>query len=48
MQAIRVFFLLRDLSLVLRAEEEAQFPLSNTEAVVQIDQLLDLSKKSIF
>jgi hypothetical protein len=43
-QAIRVFFLLRDLSLVLRGEEETQLPLTHGEADVRIDQLLDLSK----
>ena len=38
-----MFLLLRDLSLVLRGEEETQLPLSQGESVVQLDQLLDLS-----
>jgi hypothetical protein len=43
-QAIRVFFLVRDLSLSLLQEEERQLPLTKDKDCVKIDNILDLSK----
>nr|CAD7198518.1 unnamed protein product [Timema douglasi] len=46
-RAIRVFFLVRQLSLTLRGEEEGQLPLTNPQACVQVDNVLDLSEYAI-
>nr|CAD7261213.1 unnamed protein product [Timema shepardi] len=46
-RAIRVFFLVRQLSLTLRGEEEGQLPLTNPQACVQVDNVLDLSEYTI-
>ncbi len=43
-QAIRVFFMLRDLSLTLRQEPESQLPLTRHEECVKITDVLDLSE----
>lgn len=43
-RAIRVFFLLRDLSLALYNEVENQLPLTSPISCVQINNVLDLSK----
>lgn len=40
-RAIRVFFLLRDLSLTLRSEQENQLPLTNVSQCIQVDDVLD-------
>jgi len=45
-QAIRVFFLLRDLSLTLRGETEEQLPLTKHEECVHPGEILDLSESS--
>lgn len=45
--AVRVFFLIRDLSLVLRGEEEKQLPLTKETAFVKVDQLLDLNNSDL-
>lgn len=48
-RAIRVFFLIRELSLTLNMEVETQLPLTNPANCVQVDNVLDLSKNlSIF
>lgn len=44
MQAIRVFFMLRSLSLQLRAEPETQLPLTREEDLIKTDDVLDLSE----
>ncbi|RXM27995.1 Protein CLEC16A [Acipenser ruthenus] len=41
-RAIRVFFMLRSLSLHLRAEPETQLPLTREEDLIQTDDVLDL------
>lgn len=46
-RAIRVFFLIRELSLTLNMEVETQLPLTNPANCVQIDNVLDLSKSYI-
>jgi len=43
-QAIRVFFHIRRLSLLLLQEEEFQLPLTKDKDCVKIDNILDLSK----
>jgi hypothetical protein len=43
-RAIRVFFLIRELSLLLAMEPETQLPLTNPQACVQVNNVLDLSK----
>lgn len=43
-RAIRVFFLIRDLSLTLNMEVETQLPLTNPINCIQVDNVLDLSK----
>ncbi len=43
LQAIRVFFMLRDLSLTLRQEAETQLPLTKQEECVNVQDVLDLS-----
>lgn len=45
-RAIRVFFLIRELSLTLNMEVETQLPLTNPANCVQVNNVLDLSKKS--
>ena len=46
--AIRTFFLIRNLSLVLRGEDESNhWALSHTESLVQVDQLLDLNNSDL-
>lgn len=42
-RAIRVFFLIRELSLTLNMEAETQLPLTNPANCVQVDNVLDLS-----
>lgn len=41
---MRVYFILRKLSLKLRKETEKYLPLTNTQTCVHIDDNLDLSK----
>lgn len=43
-QAIRVFFMLRSLSLQLQGEPETQLPLTRPEDLIKTDDVLDLSK----
>lgn len=43
-QAIRVFFMLRSLSLQLRGEPETQLPLTREEDLIKTDDVLDLSE----
>lgn len=43
-RAIRVFFLIRDLSLTLNMEAETQLPLTNPANYIPVDRVLDLSK----
>lgn len=43
-QAIRVFFMLRALSLQLQGEPETQLPLTRPEDLIKTDDVLDLSK----
>lgn len=43
-RAIRVFFLIRDLSLTLNMEAETQLPLTNPANCIQVDRVLNLSK----
>lgn len=43
-RAIRVFLLVRDLSLRLSGELETQLPLSDYSSSVQVDNVLDLSE----
>ena len=43
-RAIRVFFLIRGLSLLLAMEPETQLPLTNPQICVQVNNVLDLSK----
>ena len=45
--AVRVFFLIRDLSLTLRGEEEKQLPIAKESTFVAIDQLLDLNNRDL-
>ncbi|XP_076312191.1 C-type lectin domain containing ema isoform X3 [Tachypleus tridentatus] len=42
-QAIRVFFILRDLSLSLQGEVETQLPLTNTANCIKMNEVLDLT-----
>lgn len=44
LQAIRVFFMLRSLSLQLRGEPETQLPLTREEDLIKTDDVLDLSE----
>lgn len=46
-QAIRVFFMLRSLSLQLRGEPETQLPLTREEDLIKTDDVLDLSELPI-
>ncbi len=43
-RAIRVFFLLRELTLTLRGEPETALPLTNPQSCIQVDDVLDLSE----
>lgn len=44
LQAIRVFFMLRSLSLHLQDEPETQLPLTREEDLIKTDDVLDLSE----
>ncbi|XP_070580658.1 protein CLEC16A-like isoform X2 [Ptychodera flava] len=46
-RAIRVFFLLRDLSLTLSGEEETRLPLTKQEELVKIADKLDLNNRDL-
>ncbi|XP_045478398.1 protein CLEC16A homolog isoform X3 [Harmonia axyridis] len=46
-RAIRVFFLIRDMVLMLNGEVESQLPLTNPQSCVQIDQALDLNNSDL-
>ncbi|XP_034180355.2 C-type lectin domain containing ema isoform X3 [Osmia lignaria lignaria] len=46
-RAIRVFFLIRELSLTLNMEVEAQLPLTNPANCVQVDNVLDLNNSDL-
>ena len=45
-RAIRVFILLRQLSLKINCQTETQFPLAHTQQCTQVADVLDLSKSS--
>uniref|UniRef100_H3D223 C-type lectin domain containing 16A n=1 Tax=Tetraodon nigroviridis TaxID=99883 RepID=H3D223_TETNG len=45
-RAIRVFFMLRSLSLQLQGEPETQLPLTRTEDLIKTDDVLDLNNMS--
>ncbi|KAK3927792.1 Protein CLEC16A-like protein [Frankliniella fusca] len=46
-RAIRVFLMVRDLSLVLGMEEERALPLTDTTACVQVDHVLNLNNSDL-
>ncbi|XP_075232093.1 C-type lectin domain containing ema isoform X2 [Lycorma delicatula] len=46
-RAIRVFLLVRELSLTLAGETESQLPLTNRNACVQVDNVLDLNNSDL-
>ncbi|XP_076235534.1 C-type lectin domain containing ema isoform X1 [Calliopsis andreniformis] len=46
-RAIRVFFLMRELSLILNMEVETQLPLTNPANCVQVDNVLDLNNSDL-
>ncbi|XP_043250720.1 protein CLEC16A homolog [Colletes gigas] len=46
-RAIRVFFLIRELSLTLNMEVETQLPLTNPAHCVQVDNVLDLNNSDL-
>ncbi|XP_053987168.1 protein CLEC16A homolog isoform X2 [Hylaeus volcanicus] len=46
-RAIRVFFLIRELSLTLNMEVETQLPLTNPANCVQVDNVLDLNNSDL-
>ncbi|XP_049624506.1 protein CLEC16A [Suncus etruscus] len=46
-RAIRVFFMLRSLSLQLRAEPETQLPLTREEDLIKTDDVLDLNNSDL-
>ncbi|XP_021935707.1 protein CLEC16A homolog isoform X2 [Zootermopsis nevadensis] len=46
-RAIRVFFLIRELSLMLAMEPEIQLPLTNPQSCVQVNNLLDLNNSNL-
>ncbi|KAG8195139.1 hypothetical protein JTE90_023316 [Oedothorax gibbosus] len=46
-RAIRVFFLLRDLSLTLQNEPETQLPLTNTASCIKVNDALDLNNSDL-
>lgn len=43
-RAMRVFFLVREISLAVRDEPDTHLPLTNPAACVQVADVLDLSK----
>ena len=47
LQAVRVFLMVRELSLTVRREPERQLPLSRVEYSVQENEVLDLSMLKI-
>jgi protein CLEC16A len=46
-RAIRVFFLIRELSLLLALEPETQLPLTNPQTCVQVNNVLDLNNSDL-
>ncbi|XP_067005962.2 protein CLEC16A homolog isoform X2 [Anabrus simplex] len=46
-RAIRVFFLIRELSLTLSMETETQLPLTNPQQCVEVDNVLDLNNSDL-
>ncbi|CAG0879516.1 unnamed protein product [Darwinula stevensoni] len=46
-RAIRVFFLLRGLSLCLRDEPEVELPLTDPQTCIQVDETLDLNNSDL-
>ena len=48
LQAVRVFLMVRELSLTVRREPERQLPLSRVEYSVQENEVLDLSMLKIY
>ena len=46
-QAIRVFFMVRNLSFTLRQEPELHLPLTKEEECVKVDDVLNLSESNI-
>lgn len=46
-RAIRVFFLIRELSLTLNSESEIQLPLTNPQKCVQVDSVLNLNNSDL-
>ncbi|XP_011144462.2 protein CLEC16A homolog isoform X3 [Harpegnathos saltator] len=46
-RAIRVFFLIRELSLILNTETETQLPLTNPANCVQVNNVLDLNNSDL-
>ncbi|XP_043502979.1 protein CLEC16A homolog isoform X2 [Polistes fuscatus] len=46
-RAIRVFFLIRELSLTVNMEEETQLPLTNPDNCVQLTNVLDLNNSDL-
>lgn len=46
-RAIRVFFLIRELSLMLSMEQETQLPLTNPQSCVQVNNVLDLNNSDL-
>ncbi|KAJ4444330.1 hypothetical protein ANN_06122 [Periplaneta americana] len=46
-RAIRVFFLIRELSLMLAMESETQLPLTNPQSCVQVNNVLDLNNSDL-
>ncbi|PSN39601.1 Protein CLEC16A [Blattella germanica] len=46
-RAIRVFFLIRELSLMLAMEQEMQLPLTNPQSCVQVNNVLDLNNSDL-
>uniref|UniRef100_A0AAZ3SSQ4 CLEC16A/TT9 C-terminal domain-containing protein n=1 Tax=Oncorhynchus tshawytscha TaxID=74940 RepID=A0AAZ3SSQ4_ONCTS len=47
LQAIRVFFMLRSLSLQLQGEPETQLPLTRSEDLIKTDDVLDLNNSDL-
>jgi protein CLEC16A len=48
LQAIRAFFLVRDLSLSLMHEPETQLPLTKEENCIKVNDVLDLSQYTCY
>ncbi|CAG0894165.1 unnamed protein product [Cyprideis torosa] len=46
-RAIRIFFLLRELSLFLRGEEERELPLTSPENITRVGEVLDLNNSDL-